>query len=241
MHFSFPKFPSKVFNKGPGSLILPVNNQIRAWRRANRKMSWGISKEEFDYIEMPPTLTDKDQYDEVIGVAIFYGFGDDGSGSSDSVLSGKLAWEYASKRWWSETWQCEYIDFDKEDQIRLRPGAPPRPKGFYYAKLLPGEKYGSFTVSQVRRMLDRDTGWGPEGIQFLSITHTHFQGMMSNRKIPFMALADYDVAPYGFNDFFDSIQMFCSNNILGLGIGNVDFNYPLFVTPLLRLEGKERF
>jgi len=35
--------------------------------------------------------------------------------------------------------------------------------------------------------------------------------------------------------------MFCSNNILGLGIGNVDFNYPLFVTPLLRLEDKERF
>jgi len=193
MHFSFSKVLSKVFHKGPGSLILSVNNQIRDWRSANRKMSWGISKKEFDYIEMPPTLTDKDQYDGVIGVAIFYGFGDDGSGSSDSVLSGKLAWEYASKRWWNETWQCEYIDFDKKDQIRLRPGAPPRPKGFYYAKLLSGDKYGSFTVSQVRRMLDRDTGWGPEGIQFLSITHTHFQGMMSNRKIQRFFRFDSDV------------------------------------------------
>jgi hypothetical protein len=56
---------------------------------------------------------------------------------------------------------------------------------------------------------------------------------MTERKIPFMALADYDVAPYGFNDFFDAPQLFCSNNILGLGIGNVDRNYPLFGIPSL--------
>ena len=50
-----------------------------------------------------------------------------------------------------------------------------------------------------------------------------------------MAFADYDVAPYGFNDFFDAVQMFCSNETLGLGIGNVDYNYPLFGIPTQRI------
>ena len=39
---------------------------------------------------------------------------------------------------------------------------------------------------------------------------------------------------YGFNDFYDAPQIFCSNNILGLGIGNVDRNYPLFGIPTLQ-------
>jgi len=67
----------------------------------------------------------------------------------------------------------------------------------------------------------------------MTITHRHFQKLMNNRKMPFMALADYDVAPYGHNDFFDAAQMFCSNNVLGLGIGNVDQDYPLFSIPAL--------
>ncbi len=49
-----------------------------------------------------------------------------------------------------------------------------------------------------------------------------------------MTFADYDVAPHGYNDFFDALQMFCSQCILGLGIGNVDCNYPLFGIPTLR-------
>jgi hypothetical protein len=93
------------------------------------------------------------------------------------------------------------------------------------------------TVSQVRKTMTNFTGWGPEGFQFLSITHSHFANLMNERKIPFMALADYDIAPYGYNDFFDAPQMFCSNNTLGLGIGNVDRNYPLFGIPTLQLSG----
>lgn len=58
--------------------------------------------------------------------------------------------------------------------------------------------------------------------------------MMRKNKIPFMALADYDIAPYGFNDFFDAAQIFFSSGVLGLGIGNVDRNYPLFGIPTLR-------
>ena len=84
--------------------------------------------------------------------------------------------------------------------------------------------------------MDGDTGCGPEGIQLLTITHTHFADMMNERQIPFMIFADYDIAPYGHNDFFDAMQMFCSNDILGLGIGNVDFNYPFFGIPTLRFH-----
>ena len=56
---------------------------------------------------------------------------------------------------------------------------------------------------------------------------------MNEGKMPFMALADYDVAPYGYNDFFDAAQIFCNNNVLGLGIGNMDQIYPLFGIPAL--------
>ncbi len=225
----------KTKNKDRNHLLLPISKQIKAWRRANRKMSWGIKREEFDKVRTPPALTESDLNQGFIGVGLFYGFGDDGFGNSDPVLSGKLVWEYACKSWWRETWQCEYIDFDKPDHIRLRPGAPARPRGFYYAKFQPGAKFQSLNVSQVRKSFDNDTGCGPEGIQFVVVTHSHFQKMMNKRKIPFMAFADYDVAPYGFNDFFDAIQMFCSIEVLGLGIGNVDFNYPLFGIPTIRM------
>ena len=93
-------------------------------------------------------------------------------------------------------------------------------------------------VSQVRGHLDSVTGYGPEGIQFLCVTHTHIPDMMSDRQIPFMALADYDIAPHGFNDFFDVPQLFSGNWILRLGIGNVDQNYPGFGIPTMIIVGK---
>ncbi len=217
-----------------GKVILPVEEQIRAWYTAYRKMAWGIKKEEFNRIEEPPSLTDDDLAQGFIGVSLFYGFGDDGSGHADSVLSGKIAWEYACRRKKGRVWQSPYINFDKPDAFRLRPGAPPRPRGFYFAKIQTGERFQRTTVSRVRRFFNSVTGWGPEGFQFLCITHPHFPDLMSERKTPFMALADYDVAPYGFNDFFDVPQLFSSNRILGLGIGNVDQDYPGFGIPTLR-------
>lgn len=228
----------KIFSKGKsedlGRFILRASKQIKSWRKANRKMGWGIPKVEFERIGMPPKLTENDPNEGFIGVILSYGFGDDECVNADSVLSGRLAWEYACKRWWIKTWQCEYIEFDKPDHFRLRPEAPPRPRGFYYTKFQPGENCQVMTVSQFLKSLKGETGCGPEGIQFLTVTHTHFPDLMNERKIPFMAFADYDVAPHGFSDFYDAVQMFCSNGILGLGIGNVDYNYPLFGIPTLR-------
>ena len=39
--------------------------------------------------------------------------------------------------------------------------------------------------------------------------------------------------PFGFNDFFDAVQVFCSRQTLGLGIGHVDRDYPGFGIPAL--------
>jgi hypothetical protein len=232
----------KVFainrNRDSSELILPVQKQIKTWRKARLKMGWRIKEEEFKRITNMPLLSEDDIQQGFIGAALFYGFGDDGSGNADPVLSGKSAWEYALKRRKRRTWQCEYVDFEKPEDIRLRPDAPARPKGFYFAKIQPGKRFQNLTVSQLRKNLRTDAGLGPEGFQFLSITHPHFADLMTERKIPFMALADYDVAPHGFNDFYDAPQLFCSNNILGLGIGNVDRNYPLFGIPTLRIDNE---
>jgi hypothetical protein len=227
-------------NTKPGMrpLILPLGEQIKAWRKANRKMKWCIREEEFRRIQPLPPVDQDDRRCGFIGAALFYGFGDDDSGNADALLSGKRAWEYAFKRRRGNIWQCEYVHFNEPDYvsyIRLRPGATERPKGFYPAKVQLGERYQNLTVSQVRKRLCEETGFGPEGFQLLAITHGHLLDMMNEREIPFMALADYDVAPYGYEDFYDAPQLFCSNGIFGLGIGNIDRNYPLFGIPTLRL------
>jgi len=53
------------------------------------------------------------------GIALFYGFRDDGQANADSTLSGKPAWEYACKRRKGKSWQCEYVDFNKPEDIRI--------------------------------------------------------------------------------------------------------------------------
>jgi hypothetical protein len=216
-------------------LILPVPRQARNWRRANRRRHWRIPRADFDRIPPPPELSVGDTADGFVGLLLSYGFGSDGGHSADAVLSGKVAWQHVRRRWLLKTWQCRYIDFDKPDCIRLRPAAPRRPSGFYYVKFRPGDRFLAWKVSRFLRELgEADTGCGPEGIQLLTITHPHIPKLMNRRQIPFMALCDYDVAPHGFHDFYDAVQMFCSNATLGLGIGNVDQNYPLFGIPTLR-------
>jgi len=226
---------NKAVSKGGIDPFVSVGRQVKAWQKANRRMKWGITGLEFSRIPKPPGLTEADRADGFRGVILSYGFGNDGAGNADPVLSGKLAWDFAVIRRRSRAWQCRYINFEKTDHFRMRPGAPPRSRGFYFSKFNPGDNFKYLAVSGFIKKLKGETACGPEGIQFLTITHPHFADRMNRREIPFMAFADYDVAPYGHNDFFDSLQMFCSNNTLGLGIGNVDKNYPLFGIPVIRL------
>jgi len=222
--------------KASAQTFLSLDEQIAGWGKANQKMAWGIQDVEFAKITAapPPMLTDDDRSCGFNGIAIFYGFGDDGLGNAALILSGKLAWEYAINYGENKTWQCGYIDFCKPKNIQLRSEAPARPKGFYYGKIHLGLNYQVMTVSEVRRQLKIDTGCGPEGLQLLFITHFHLADLMNKHQIPFLSLADYEVAPRGVNDFFDAPQIFCSDNRLGLGIGSVERNYPLFGIPTLR-------
>ena len=51
---------------------------------------------EFEHCPSLPTMTTKDKQWGYTGCALFYGFGDDGKGNADAVLSGKnetcLSW-----------------------------------------------------------------------------------------------------------------------------------------------------
>lgn len=218
-----------IFKKMGASRFLPLPRQAAQWRKANNKMGWRIPREEFRALDAWFQSLPSHHHQDFCGAVLCYGFGGDGAGGSDAVLSGELAWRYARRLWRIKTWQCQYIHFDRHDHIRLRPEAPARPEGFYLAFVRLPAQIQPITVSQFRKRLPADrTGLGPEGIQMLCITNPHFAKRMNMRLLPFIALADYDVAPYGYNDFFDAMQMFCSNNTLGLGIGNVDRNYPLF-------------
>jgi hypothetical protein len=222
----------------PEEFILPPEKQVLAWKEADKKMSWGIAESEFGRIGQPPSLSQKERSRGFAGPALFYGFGDDGSGNADCILSGIATWEYGRKRLRRKIWQSPHIDFEKTDTVRLRPGAPARPKGFYFALINFGRQFLTSSVSHARKKFNAMTGLASEGFQLLCITHPHLPVLMSERKTPFMALADYDIAPYGFNDFFDVPQLFSSNMILGLGIGNVDRNYPGFGIPTMIIHAK---
>jgi len=215
-------------------MTVPVAGQIKAWRRASRRMRWKIPGEAFEAIGPPPELSDGDHRDGFTHVILCHGFGDDGHGHADPIASAGRAWDYALKTRKRKTWQCEYIEFDTAEHVRLRPGAPARPRGFYFVRYNPGVKYRRSTVNQVRRALGADTGCAFEGLQLLAVTHPHWLEEMNQRRMPFMALADFDVAPFGYGDFYDAPQLFCSNGVFGLGIGHVDRVYPLFAVPVLR-------
>jgi hypothetical protein len=220
-----------------GDQVLSLEEQINAWYEVNQKMVWGIQDVEFDKLSasLPQNSPDDDGVFGFNDVALFYGFGDDGQGNADSTLSGKVAWEYAGEHRKNNTWRCGYLDFRKPENIHLRPGAKVRPKGFYFAKIQLGQKYLGISVTQLRQSLKMETGWGPEGLQFLFITHFHFSDLMDKRKIPFMTLADYDVTFQRINGFSKVPQIFCSNKRIGLGIGNADHNYPPFGIPTLQI------
>lgn len=200
-------------------LLLPADEQVTAWRKANRRMKWGISKKEFTQIPDSPGLSTDEARQGYWGWALFYGFGQPGGSGSDTCLSGKRAWEMALKTRRGAIWQCQYADFQRPQDLRLRPGAPPRPRGFYWARFHPGEQFQRTTVAKFRQGLQGETGCGPEGFQLLCVTHPHLAEMMNQGEICFWALADYDLAPHGFNDFCEAPPALLQPGHLGYGGG----------------------
>jgi len=67
--------------KTEGDLILPMQEQVNAWRKASRKMDWAINDNEFNMLEIKPLLSEEDRIQGFMGAVLFYGFGDDDSGN----------------------------------------------------------------------------------------------------------------------------------------------------------------
>ena len=92
----------KIFRKyardDPTDFIRPFVEQVKSWKKANRKMNWGIADASFAAVGQPPALTPEDRADGFIGSILSYGFGDDGRGHADAVLSGRTAWAYARRK-----------------------------------------------------------------------------------------------------------------------------------------------
>ena len=63
----------KSKSEGLDHLILPVDKQIKSWRKANRKMAWDIPEIDFNRIEAPSKLTEDDRRDGFIGMILSYG------------------------------------------------------------------------------------------------------------------------------------------------------------------------
>ncbi len=199
-------------------------------------MGWGIPAAEFAAAPPPPVLGPGEREQGLAAALLCYGFGR-GPQGADAVLSGRLAWERAQRRWAWRTWQCQYLDLGDPGRLRLRPGAPPRPRGFYWALLNPGAEMAHTPVERLlRRGLPAGlTGAGPEALQMVAVTHPNLVRLMDREAMNFMALADYEVAPHGFGDFFEAPQLFCSQGVLGLGVGNVAGVYARFGIPLVRI------
>ena len=223
------KLRRKSWNEN--NLVLSPGDQIKVWQKTAR-VKWPLLTQ----AQQPQILQDDAVTLEKqgwLGPLLFHGFGDDGRGNSDQVHSGDLAWRRIKGRH-RKTWRCEYADFNRPEDMRLRPEAPRRPKGFYWAYMHPGEEFKNTTITQFRKALSQGvTGLAAEGLQLLAVTHPHLADLMEQEKYPFMALADYDVAPHGFNDFFESPQLFKSRGVVGMGVGNVDGTYPRFAIPRL--------
>ena len=57
----FQSLCSKSRPKTAGDLILPMEEQVKAWRSASRKMDWEITDAEFDRLETLPLVKDEDR------------------------------------------------------------------------------------------------------------------------------------------------------------------------------------
>lgn len=177
-------------------LIKGPEEQIEAWRKADEKGQLGISSVIPSNV---PVLTEQDLKDGFVGVGLFYGFGEEDD-CSDMILSAKVVWDYAREFGILSSAQERERDFDSDNRIKTHHEAHPRPQGFYWMKIGPGLAYHDIPVPVAREdILQRgDWGMGPEGIQFLTITHPDYtEKIKGGFQIPYMGLAEFVIQGRG--------------------------------------------
>jgi hypothetical protein len=210
--------------------------QIKIWRQVNKSCNFGISEEAFMKIPNAPELTEKDKLDGFVFVALFYGFGDDGKGNANLQESGEKSWEMVKQIY--DDAKPDRPQF-KEKRLRLRPGAEPRPQGFYWKKVLFGTgDYQGKSVDDARKMFPKgDTGGSFEGIQLAHNISAYFMAVMNGKDKPYIDLADYDVvSPYGDSDVSESpyLSYMVGYKRLIFDYGLANYTQPSFGVLVLR-------
>ncbi len=179
--------------------------QIWRWKEANEKYNLEIPEEAFGSVPVAPKLTEDEKFYGFTAVGLFYGFGDDGEGNADILESARKSWEVAEKVY-SESSKGDYIKFER-GWMRLRPGAPSRPRGFYWKKIRfggLGREYES--MNELRKVFfeEGQTGVGAEAFQLIAIIAPEYVEEERNSiwKLFEMSIADIDIAPEGDFNFY---------------------------------------
>jgi len=68
----FRSLCSKGQPKTGANLILSMQEQVKAWRKASQKMGWKITDNEFDRLEARPSLKDEDRTQGFMGAVLFW-------------------------------------------------------------------------------------------------------------------------------------------------------------------------
>jgi len=172
---------------------------------------------------------------------LFFGFGDDGKGNADPILTGHIFVTYLSEKYPNE--KSRFVDFYPpppdparfdfyRPKMKMRDGAADRPQGFYVKALLPGDAEGgigmthkALSPADIRKL--SPWGWGPEGFQFLAI-HEGYVQRLTDKKAPAFVLGDYAIAPYGGNEYYSAPILGAVRGRLEIGITNVRDNIPKY-------------
>jgi hypothetical protein len=215
--------------------------QLKQWRDLNEWLKKSFAKEAI------PEEAFSGVQSKLKGLGsasrIFYGFGDNGQGQADPLLTGHVFLSYLTEKHPNE--RSRFVDFYPSPpdpsrfdyyrpKIKLREGAAPRPKGFYIKELLPkdleagiGAAHKGRSPADVRKL--SPWGWGPEGFEFLALEEGYVK-LLLEKKVPFFVLSDYAVSPYGESDFSSTFFLGTDRGRLEIGVTNARDNIPKFST-----------
>jgi len=215
--------------------------QVRKWKGLNEWLSKAFAKEAISDSAWPQIEA------KAKGLGresrIFYGFGNDGQGNSDSLLTGHIFLTYLLKKFPYE--KSRFVDFYPpapdakrfefyQSKIKLREGAAPRPRGFYVKELLPKDLEGGIGAAHKGRSpaeIRKLSPWcfGPEGFQFLALEEPYV-ALLRERRVPFFVLADYAISPFGEGDHYSTIFFGSDRDRLDIGVTNARDNISKFST-----------
>ncbi len=217
------------------TITLDLVAQLKKWRELNEWIKKHFSKDaiaEASFSDIAGKFEGQGPRS-----LLFYGFGDNGAGQSDPLLTGHIFVTYLTGKYPNE--RSRYVDFYPpppdparfdfyRPKVKMRDGAAARPKGFYIKEVLEkdyaegiGATYAHLSPGDVRKL--SPWGWGPEGFQFLAVEEGYVD-LLIGKKVTMFTLGDYAIAPYGESDYYSTVFLGTSRNKLEIGVTNARDN-----------------